>query len=281
MIVDSQVHVWAADRPDRPWPRDSGAHVQRPVPLSGDDLLTEMDAAGVDAAILVPPAWEGQRNDVALDAAHRFPSRFAVMGRLPFDTPDSRDRLREVKYLRGLPGLRVNLRPPAMRARLRDGTLDWLWEQAEADGLKLMVYTALDLPSLGSIAERHPRLRLAIDHMGIAAEDRGEAAFRHLPDLIALARHGNIAVKASALPCIAADAYPYRSLHDPIRRVFDAFGPGRVFWGTDLTRLPCSYRQAVTLFTGELPWLTGADLALVMGEALCRWLDWHPAGAAR
>jgi len=281
MIVDSQVHVWAPDRPDRPWPRDSGAHVQRATPLSGDELLVEMDAAGVDAAILVPPAWEGQRNDVALAAAARHPSRFAVMGRLPSDTPDCRDRLREAKFLRGLLGLRVNLRPAAMRARLEDGTLDWLWEQAEADGLKLMVYTARDLPRLGDIAARHPGLRIAVDHMGIAAEDRGMAALQHLPDLIALARHGNIAVKASALPCVAEDSYPYRSLHDPVRRVFDAFGPARLFWGTDLTRLPCSYRQAVTLFTEELPWLSGTDRDLVMGDAICRWLDWHPAKTTR
>jgi hypothetical protein len=30
----------------------------------------------------------------------------------------------------------------------------------------------------------------------------------------------------------------------------------------------------VTLFTEELPWLTGADRDLVMGRALCDWLSW-------
>ena len=41
-----------------------------------------------------------------------------------------------------------------------------------------------------------------------------------------------------------------------------------MFWGTDITRMPCSWRQCVSVFTEELPWLQGRDLDLVMGEAL-------------
>jgi hypothetical protein len=47
-----------------------------------------------------------------------------------------------------------------------------------------------------------------------------------------------------------------------------------MFWGTDLTRLPCTYRQAITLFTEELPWLSAADQEWVMGRAVCDWLSW-------
>ena len=57
-------------------------------------------------------------------------------------------------------------------------------------------------------------------------------------------------------------------------RLYDAFGPARWFWGTDITRMPCPWRQCVTLFTEELPWLTGRDLELVMGRAVCDWLGW-------
>ncbi|WP_426960124.1 amidohydrolase family protein [Muricoccus radiodurans] len=274
LIVDSQVHIWAAETPDRPWsPLHAGA-AQRAEPFSADDLLTEMRAAGVKAAVLVPPSWEGTRNELALDAARRHPARFAVMGRLPLEHPDSRDRMAEWPYLRGLFGARVNFRPAASRAWLQDGTADWLWRQAERDGLCLMVFAPHDLLRIGAVAAAHPNLRIALDHMALSGEEKGEAAFANLPDLLALARHPNIAVKASALPCVAADDYPYRSLHEPIRRVVDAFGPERVFWGSDLTRLPCSYSQAVRLFTEELPWLSGAELEAVMGGAICDWLDW-------
>ena len=38
--------------------------------------------------------------------------------------------------------------------------------------------------------------------------------------------------------------------------------------------MPCSYRQCVTFFTEELPWLKGRDLELVMGRGLCDWIGW-------
>ena len=54
----------------------------------------------------------------------------------------------------------------------------------------------------------------------------------------------------------------------------DAFGPHRMFWGTDITKMPCSWRQCVTMFTEELPWLSEEDKRLIMGEALCAWWGW-------
>ena len=54
----------------------------------------------------------------------------------------------------------------------------------------------------------------------------------------------------------------------------------RSFWGTDITRMPCSYRQCVTMFTEELPWLKGRDLERVMGGAVVDWLGWKRPAAA-
>jgi hypothetical protein len=56
--------------------------------------------------------------------------------------------------------------------------------------------------------------------------------------------------------------------------VVEAFGPRRVFWGTDLSHLPCPYRQAVTLFTQELDYLSTADKEWIMGRAIAEWLNW-------
>jgi hypothetical protein len=39
--------------------------------------------------------------------------------------------------------------------------------------------------------------------------------------------------------------------------MYDALGPQRLYWGSDLTRMPCSYSQCVRLFTDELRWLSG------------------------
>ena len=82
------------------------------------------------------------------------------------------------------------------------------------------------------------------------------------------------ATLAELEPVAEPEPYPFRDLHPYIRQLVDAFGPRRVFWGTDLTRMPCPYRECVTLFTEELPWLRGADLEWVMGRGVCEWLGW-------
>jgi hypothetical protein len=48
-----------------------------------------------------------------------------------------------------------------------------------------------------------------------------------------------------------------------------------MFWGTDISKMPCSWHQYVTMFTEELPWLKGHDLDIVMGEPLCTWWGWN------
>src|SRR5688500_751130 len=106
LIVDSQVHIWGADTPERPWPKR--APPQRPVPLSADDLLGEMNAAGVDRVVIVPPSWEGDRNDLALAAAQAHPDRFAVMGRLDPQSPASRRKIEGWLKQPGMLGLRFN-----------------------------------------------------------------------------------------------------------------------------------------------------------------------------
>jgi len=133
------------------------------------------------------------------------------------------------------------------------------------------------LREIGRIAERHPRLRLTIDHLGGrggTTTQKDAAAMTHIPDLVALAKLPNVAVKATGVPHYSSQAYPFPALHTYLRQVYDAFGPNRMFWGTDITKMPCSWRQCVAMFTEELPWLTGRDLELVMGEALCAWWGW-------
>jgi predicted TIM-barrel fold metal-dependent hydrolase len=75
-------------------------------------------------------------------------------------------------------------------------------------------------------------------------------------------------------PWPPGQAHQAQKPHPHIRTLVDAFGPRRVFWGTDLTRMPRTYRECVTLFTEELPWLKGADLEGVMGRGVCEWLGW-------
>ena len=277
MIVDAQVHIWTASTPERPWPRildptQSRAH--KPEPITTEMMLSEMDAAGVDRAVIAPPVWEGVRNDYALAAAQRYPDRFAVMGRVDLNDPASRDLLPTWLEQPGMLGLRYNLSRPLIRPLLTEGRLDWLWRTAEKAGIPIMLFARqTDLHIVRGIAERHPALKLVIDHFALTGGKEANP-FRDFDKLLELAASPNIAVKASCLPLYATDPYPFRSLHPYVRRVFDAYGPKRMFWGSDLSRLPCTYRESVTMFTEEMPWLGAEDLDWVMGRGLCEWIGW-------
>jgi predicted TIM-barrel fold metal-dependent hydrolase len=268
------VHIWGADTPARPWPPGRARDAHKPYPFTKDMLLGEMDAAGVSRVVLVPPSWEGDRNDLALEAARLHPDRFAVMGRLALERPESRALVADWKKQPGMLGMRFTFHTDRYRPWLTDGTADWLWPAAERAGVPLMVLVPRSLDVLDRIAGRHPGLRLVIDHVGLDIHLKAPQVFEDLPAVCALAAHPNVAVKASGMPSLSTEGYPFRDLHPHIRRLVDAFGPRRIFWGTDLTRMPCTYRECVSLFTAELPWLEGEDLAWVMGRGVCEWLGW-------
>ena len=243
--------------------------------FGADELLRQMAAAGVDAALIHPPSWDPRSHEVAVEAARADPHKFAILGYLPPNEPDSRERINRWKNDPGVLGLRYALVRPEQRTWHADGTMDWLWPAAEKAGLPTALMASRFFPLLGQIAERHPGLRLIVDHLGYVGGAKDDAAFGKNHELCALAKYPNIAVKATGAPGYSTDPYPYRNIHGHMQRIFDAFGPDRFFWGTDITRMPCSYRQCITMFTEELPWLSGRDLERVMGQAVCDWIGWH------
>lgn len=275
-LVDAQVHIWAADSPSRPWPRVGGGvgAAHRPTPVTARETLAVLDAAGVSRAVLVPPSWEGDRNHLAWAAAARHPDRLAVMGRIRLDGPANAALLDGWRERPGSLGVRLTLHRDPWRAQFADGELDWFWKAASAAALPVMVYAPGMSAALGEVARRFPDLSLIIDHLAVPVDAKAPEAFAHLADLLALARNPRVAVKATALPCHSRLPYPFPDLHEPLARIFDAFGPRRVFWGSDWTRLPCGYEENVELFISALPFLTADDLRWVMGEAVLEWLGW-------
>jgi L-fuconolactonase len=56
---DAQVHLREPDRQGRPWPGVPQRPPHRPNGFSAEEMLAEMDAVGVDRAVVVPPTWVG------------------------------------------------------------------------------------------------------------------------------------------------------------------------------------------------------------------------------
>lgn len=265
-IVDAQIHLWqGAGAPPH--------HRQSPFLI--EDALAEMVAAGVDRAVNCPAIWDAQSNEYAVEAAVAHPDRFATLGWFPLTEHAGPGEVERLMSEPGMLGLRFLAVAEEFIRALTSGALDWLWSVCDDREFPVALMVLPDqIALLGPLAERFPHMRLLVDHLGVLPFLTLPKAADHLDALLELARHQNVAVKATGFPSMAIDPYPFVSTHAILRRTFDAFGPNRMFWGTDITRLQCTWREAATVFTEELPWLTGDDLALVMGRGIRSWIGW-------
>jgi L-fuconolactonase len=274
LVIDSQAHVWGADTASRPWPDSGRGREHRPVPLSADELVEQMDVAGVDRCVLVPPSWEGDRNDLALDAARRYPGRFAAMGRVDLGSVSPGQLSSWRREADGMLGLRLTFKRPEHSQMLSSGDADWIFRAASDYELPLMVFAPGMEAVVYRIAREFPRAQLALDHLNMDVAARDGEIDRAVDSISTLAGLPNVAVKVSALPCHVSEQYPYPSLYPRIQRVVRLFGARRCFWGSDLSRLPCTYGQWLDIFVSATDAFGWDEQRLMLGESLVDWLRW-------
>jgi len=225
LIADSQIHLWPANTPERPWA--PGAAPQLPEPFTIERVIPMLDEAGVERVVIVPPTLEGERLDYAQEAVKRYPGRFGIMARIPLNRPDRAQRLPTLRDLPGVLGVRLNV-VGAQAAWLTDGTADWFWPAAEKAGVPVMFLTSgsdvavrRDSGAPPS-ANTHPRsygcrrwpARPHRDSSGVVPDFVPEA----IAQSAALAKYPNVSVKLSSVPLISLESYPFRDTFAHIRR---------------------------------------------------------------
>ncbi len=283
LIIDAQVHVWPAETADHPWLPGPAADDHRGRQFTGEMLIAEMDRAGVHAAVIIPPAFTGARNDVALQAATDHPGRIGVMGRVDLDDPiRGTASVRSWRSHPGALGFRLTFAPRGQngtRSQLTDGSADWFWPVADQASLPVMIHCPGLLDELGVIAGEFPSIAFVVDHLGLPPAqllDEG-ALHARLGGLEPLARLDNVAVKIGPIPCYTAEPYPYPAFQRHLQRIIDWFGAARVFWASDLTRLPCPYADLVRFYLDELDFLDDDARELILGRGVLQWLRWTDA----
>ena len=271
LVVDSQIHIWQNGKM-------SPHHRQIPT-YSAADALAEMATAGVDCAVIHPPSALGEAaNVLAVEAVRKHPDKFCILGHFDLLSPDREKIVARWRERPGMLGFRYTFSQPNEKNWWTDGSLDWFWKACEKENLRVgLLASGPNIAAFAKIAERHPGLKMHIDHIGRGggrADVKDDAAYANLGEMLALAKLPNVAVKLSGAPSTSTQAYPYKSIHRYLRQIIETFGPERCFWGTDITRMPCTYKQCVTMFTEEMPWLKGRDKDQVMGAAFVNWLGW-------
>ncbi|MDI2035897.1 amidohydrolase family protein [Paenarthrobacter nitroguajacolicus] len=277
-IVDAQVHLWGAETSERPWNIATGHAPHGPAEYTAEALLTQMDAAGISAAFVVPPSFEGDRIDLVVDAAERHPHRFMAHGRWPLTGPDIAPTIEQDLLSPYLRGIRMTFNGEAARW-VEDGVVDWVWAFAEERGIPVSLFPVVgDLAEFGPILRKHPNLKLSFDHLGTSVPATGFDTLDRINQLESLAGLPNIAVKASALPVSFPTTYSAEVVRQVVDRLMKWFGPERIFWGSDYTRYPSeNYGETVQRFLDGIAHLAPGDQELIMGKAIRAWFDWESA----
>ena len=275
--LDSQVHAYERNHPGRPW----AGVLHGPAEVTGDQMVTAMDAVAVDGAVLVSP-FSMYRYDasyaIAVHAAH--PTRFRLVKPVDTSDPGVSDTIADWASTNGAVGIRIMLRDE-VSADPADPGINRALAAAARHSLPVNLMCWGRLEQAAQLAARNPDTRLVIDHLGLPQpfEPPPPAQpFADLPRVLALAAHDNIAIKISGACTLSHEPFPYKDLWDPLDRIFDAFGFDRCLWGTDWTRAVglLTYEQGVEAFR-VTDRLSDNDRAVLMGGALQRVYGWSPS----
>lgn len=256
-VVDTHVHIWAIDPPRYPvGPTAPGWKTLPDEPGTAEELLAEMDANGVDWAVLVQTSWSTWDNGYIADSVARYPHRFVGHGLIDPQDPNNAAQARYWVKERGLAGFRFHpMYYPGQKILLtpENGPL---WEEIAALDVVIQFHLrAADADQVAAIARRYPHLRLIVDHMGYPEVDAGMEAFR---PILELARYENVYIKLSDIKGRSRQPFPFPDVHPYIRALLDAFGADRAVWGTGY---PGHHRLRHN-------WLTLADELRLIREGL-------------
>jgi L-fuconolactonase len=276
VIIDSQVHAYEANTPQRPW----DTVPNWPDHVTGDEMVAAMDRVGVDGAILVS-AFSLYRYDAsyAIEVQRAHPGRFAIVKPVDPDDLQVADVIADWKKTPGTVAIRIMLTKEMRRDPVGPG-LDRIAREAARHDFPVNLLCWGNLDAGTALIDRHSDTRFIIDHLGIMQPGKPPAPaqpWADLPKVLDLAKRPNAVIKVSGACTLSRDPYPFRDIWDPLARVFDAWGLERCLWGTDWTRAFAivNYEQAVEPFR-VTERLNDSERAMLMGGACATAYRWSP-----
>jgi L-fuconolactonase len=278
VIIDSQVHAYEANTPQRPWHNVPNW----PPHVTGDEMVAAMDKVGVDGAIFIS-AFSLYQYDAsyAVEVQKAHPGRMAIVKPVNPDDPAVADVIADWKRTPGAVGIRIILTNEPGRARDPNHPgLDRIARAAAAHNLPVNMLCWGNLDAAMSVIDRNPNTRFIIDHLGILQPRTPPAPpqpWADLPKVLELAKRKNLVIKVSGACTLSKEPYPFADIWDPLARIFDAWGFERCLWGTDWTRAfaVVNYEQAVKPFV-ETDRLSDSERAMLMGGACAKAYRWEP-----
>ena len=269
-IVDAHVHVWQRPYPDGPIPWID------PHPIAA--LLATLDAAGVAGAVQVTPSPERWDNRYSLEAVRAHPERLSAFGRIDPAAPDPEARLRTWLREPGATGVRLTFFGASAASGGGLLSLEDFWAACERLAVPVSLFAPDSLPEAVRVLERHPNLRLIIDHLGLGVYPGCADPLKGLGVLDEFAPFAAVRVKVSGLVEVSTEQFPFRDVHEHLAAAVRTFGSERLIWGSNhpVVAHKCSYAESLE-YLYECDFLSAEDLRRLLGDTLEEMLGGWPA----
>jgi L-fuconolactonase len=236
-IIDSHLHIWDLATGLYGWPDETVPELNRNFGI--EDAALEMEREGVDAVVLVQAADNAAETRLLLATASSADFVAGVIGWVPLDEPERLKELicefRDSSKFVGVRSLIHTLPDPS-----------WIASSSVTAGLCLVAdagltfdYVTADPSTLEYVpllAQRHPGLRIVIDHLGKPPIGGDSDEFRSWAGLLrGASAEPTVFAKLSGLypASLAMDAGTPGVLLPFVLEALDAFGPSRLMWGSD------------------------------------------------
>jgi len=235
LIIDAHQHVWNLDTAEYAWLGPAHAPINRTITF--DELRPSLRAAGIDATVLVQSADNDQDTDAMLAVAATAREVVGVVAYIPLERPErAAARLVELRrdaHVVGVRNLIHDIPDP-----------DWILRPDVDEGLGVLEsagvtfdYVAVlprHLEHVSTLSERHPNLRIVIDHLG--APPVGGVDREPWWALIERAAQNPLVfAKVSGLYSSvgAAGDWTVDSVSPFVERALETFGADRLMYGSD------------------------------------------------
>jgi L-fuconolactonase len=262
-MIDAHFHIWRLDRGDYGWLTPALGPIHRDVGIV--DWRAASQPCGVQGGVLVQAAPTEAETAFLLQAAAQAPEVLGVVGWVDLQAADAPARIEALARQPRLKGLRPMLQDIADPDWILGGALQPALAAMARCGL---VFDALvkpvHLPRIVRLAERHPDLRIVIDHgakPSIPGDADGWAAWT--AGLRALAQESGACCKLSGLWTEATAGSPVAVLEQHARWLLHCFGPARCLWGSDWPVLELAGRYDAWL-AAVRQWVAPGDQRAVL-----------------
>ena len=262
-IIDSHVHVWKND-PRYPWAKETTRPPEKDA--SAEMLLELMKAHGVERTVIIQVIHYRWDNSYLADVLKQYPKLFRGVARVNPQDENAPDHLSKLVQ-QGFRGVRLSPGAGAAGDWISGPLMPPLWSRCNQLKVPMTILAPVTrMPDIALLADKFPDLTIVIDHMADCPVDKPE----ELEKLIALKRYPKLFVKISHTWSLSRQGFPWLDSQQHVKRLYDAFGPRRLMWGTDWpVSLPhAAYGQTLAVVRDEMKFLNEDDKSWILSKTI-------------